>query len=57
MEEREIMVNVPLDIFLMGQEALTQIGIITNITQNSKYSVRKEDIANVLGITLKEVEE
>lgn len=57
MEEKEIMVNVPLDIFLMGQEALTQIGIITNITQNSKYSVRKEDIANVLGITLKEVEE
>lgn len=57
MEEREIMVNVPLDLFLMGQEAITQIGIITNITQNSTYSVRKEDIANVLGITLKEVEE
>lgn len=57
MEEREIMVNVPLDLFLMGQEAITQIRIITNITQNSRYSVRKEDIANVLGITLKEVEE
>ena len=57
MEEQKIMVNVPLDLFLMGQEAITQIGIITNITQNSTYSVRKEDIANVLGITLKEVEE
>lgn len=57
MEEREIMVNVPLDLFLEGQEAITQIWIITNITQNSTYSVRKEDIANVLGITLKEVEE
>lgn len=57
MEEREIMVNVPLDLFLEGQEAITQIRIITNITQNSTYSVRKEDIANVLGITLKEVEE
>lgn len=57
MEEKEIMVNVPLKLFLMGQKALSHTEIIANITQNSRYSVSREEIANILGITLKEVEE
>ena len=57
MKEQEIMVNVPLKLFVLGQKAIAQTEIIANITQNANYSVSREHLANVLGITLKEVEE
>ncbi|MCF2555572.1 hypothetical protein [Faecalicatena contorta] len=57
MEEQEIMVNVPLKLFVLGQKAIAQTEIIANITQNANYSVSREHLSNVLGITLKEVEE
>jgi len=54
MEEKIIMVYVPLNEYGKGQAAMARLDALKAFTVKSDYSISQEDIASILGFELPE---